>query len=232
MRSGSPCMGRRAGDGRVRDEPNPRVDRRGSCRDRPEADGQRHAERARPRRHGQAAALATRHGKRPGSDKAASWGLSENKYRTPLGGWQGIVGRSWLVSKPDAATEAADPAAGNNGGTKASISLFDWPATSPRPDLIFLRTLRAVAAGLDALRFRDVLVVGRHAGGRRVGGALGEGCAGFAAGRLCDRRGCGRERDGEEEDAEGLHGRPPALERRGVASPLQRTTSASSASIS
>jgi len=27
----------------------------------------------------------------------------------------------------------------------ASISLFDWPATSPRPDLTFLRTLRAVA---------------------------------------------------------------------------------------
>src|SRR5277367_1597743 len=63
--------------------------------------------------------------------------------------------------------------------------------------------------GLDALRFRDVRVVGRHAGRGGVGGALDEGCAGFAASGLGDRRGSGRERDGEE-DSGGLHGRPPA----------------------
>ena len=63
---------------------------------------------------------------------------------------------------------------------------------------------------LDALRFRDVRVVGRDAGRRRVGGALDQGRAGFAAGGLGERRRRGRERGGDKEGAEGLHWRPPA----------------------
>ena len=80
---------RRAGSRRARPSGRPA---RGLYPGRPEADGQRHARAgssATPRPSGD---MAMRHGKRPGSDKAASWGVSENKYRTSLGGWQGIVG--------------------------------------------------------------------------------------------------------------------------------------------